>query len=355
MGQTLTSIVAAGTIAAAGFLVGGESSFAQPQTAPRIAFQIATGSSSGIYFPLGELLAQTLSHPPGIGRCETANVCGPAGLIVSTRDSAGSVANVTAVTSGMVSSGLAQADVVAQAVKGEGSFRKAGAAKDLRIIANLFSEDVYLLAAKDAKIATVADLRGKRVSLSNEGSGTTITARAILAAYRIPERAIKSSFEDSDQAADLLQEGKLDAMFFIGGTPSNLVSQLLDEGVAKLVPIDGAGRKRLLDREPYLSVATIPDAAYGGAPSIETVGVDALLVADASQPADLIYGIVRALYNPANRTAFDAGRIGGHFLEPEAATKNLPGPLHPGAERYFTEMGLLKAGPKVATEPARKQ
>jgi uncharacterized protein len=346
------SAVATGAMLALGVLPLGQAAIAQNTGAPRVAFQIATGSSSGIYFPLGELLAQMISHPPGIGRCESGNVCGPPGLIVSTRASEGSVANVTAVRVGNVSSGLAQADVVAEAVKGTGPFKKDGPAKDLRVIGNLFGEDVYVLAAKDSKIASVADLRGKRVSLSSEGSGTIITARAILSAYRMSERSVKANYDDADAAADLLQAGKLDAMFYIGA-PSGLVSQLLDEGVAKLVPIDGAGRKRLLEREPYLSAATIP-AAPAGSPAVDTVSVDALWITDASQPDDLIYGIVRALYNPANRNAFDVGRIGEHFLDREMAATNLTAPLHPGAARFFTELGVLKSGSKPASPPVKK-
>ena len=135
----------------------------------RLSFQISTGSTTGTYFPVGELLAEVLSHPPGVGRCESAFACGPAGLIVSTRASEGSIANLEAVNTGAIGSGLAQADVVAMAVAGQGPFRRAGPAKNLRVIADLFGEDMHLIAAKNAKIARVADLRGKRVSLASEG------------------------------------------------------------------------------------------------------------------------------------------------------------------------------------------
>src|SRR6266705_2860836 len=118
----------------------------------RVAFQISTGSTTGTYFPVGAMLAQLLSHPPGVERCEAANVCGPSGLIVSTRASQGSVANLLAVNSGMVTSGIAQADVVALAVAGQGPFRKAGPIKQLRVIANLYGEDLHLVVAKKSKI-----------------------------------------------------------------------------------------------------------------------------------------------------------------------------------------------------------
>ena len=317
---------------------------------PRISFEISTGSTTGTYFPVGQRMAQLLSHPPGVGRCEAADVCGPAGLIVSTRASEGSTANLVSVNAGMINSGLAQADAVAMAIAGRGPFAKTGPARALRVIADLYGEDVHLLAAKDAKIANVGDLKGKRVSLSTEGSGTIITARAILSAYRLTERTIVPNYDPAEKATDLLQEGKLDAIFFVGGTPVSLIAQLIDEGVAVLVPIDGQGRERLLAREPYLSAHAIPAGSYGSAPAVETVSVDALWVTDDSAPEALVYAMVKALFNPANRNVLDANKVGTHFFDPAAAA-SVRMALHPGALRYYTETGLVKPPAEKASLP----
>jgi len=338
----------AGAVAAFGLLAFSAKSIAQAIDAPqRIAFQIATGSTTGSYFPVGQVLADLLSHPPGVGRCQTADVCGPAGLIVSTRASEGSIANVIAVNAGNVSSGIAQTDVVAMAVAGKGPFAKSGPAKQLRVIANLYGEDVHLLAAKDSNIKSVADLRGKRVSLSSEGSGTINTARAILAAFRLSERSVVPNYDSGEKATDLLQAGKLDAVFYVGGTPVNLIEQLLDEGVATLVPINGDGRTRLLRAQPHLYAHTIPLGSYTGAGEVETVAVDALWITDASQPDALIYGVVRSLFNPANRASLNAERVGAHFVELESAARGFTAPLHPGAARFFMEMGALDPQPQA--------
>ena len=313
-----------------------------PDAGPqRISFQISTGTTTGTYFPVGEFLAGLLSHPPGISRCQAANVCGPPGLIVSTRATEGSVANILAVNSGATNSGLAQADVVALAVAGEGPFKKTGPVRQIRVIANLYGEDLHLIAAAKAKIKSVEDLRGKRVSLSTEGSGTIITARAILAAYNVPEWRLSANYDQSDKAVDLLRQGKLDALFFVGGTPVNLVEQLLDDGVAVLVPIDGAGRKRLLAGAPYLSAHAIPAGTYNGSAAVETVSTGALWITAASQPDDLIYGMVRALYNPLNRPMIDGHRLGASFLELNSAAKGVTAPFHPGAARYFNETHVM--------------
>ena len=338
----------AGSVAALGLLAFAANGIAQGFDSPqRVAFQISTGSTTGSYFPVGQLLAQLISHPPGVGRCQAADVCGPAGLIVSTRASEGSISNVVGVNSRNVSSGIAQADVVALAVAGKGAFTKTGPARQLRVIANLYGEDLHLIAAKNANIKTVADLRGKRVSLSSEGSGTINTARAVLAAYRVPERSIMANYESGERATDLLQSGKLDAMFSVGGAPSALVEQLLDEGVAVLVPINGEARTRLLRAQPHLYAHTILAGTYSGAEGVETVAVDALWITDAAQPDNLIYGVAKSLFNPANRTTLNAERVGAHFIELDSAAKGATAPLHPGAARYYMETGVLDPPPQA--------
>jgi TRAP transporter TAXI family solute receptor len=245
---------------------------------------------------------------------------------------------------------LAQSDVVALAVSGQGPFKKPGATRQLRVIADLYGEDVHLLAAKSAKIASVADLKGKRVSLSTEGSGTIITARAILAAFQLSERTVIPNYDSADKAIDLLQNDKLDAIFFVGGTPVNLITQLLDEGSTVLVPIEGAGRQRLLTRDRSLSAHVIAEGTYPGVPAVETVSVDALWVTDASQPETLIYGMLKALFNPANRLSLDMEKLGSHYFEPTGAA-GVTVPFHPGALRYYSEIGVLKPPAEKAALP----
>src|SRR5271154_1735609 len=118
----------------------------------RISFQIATGSPAETFFPVGEAIAGLVSHPPGVDRCQNEDVCGPAGLIVSTRTSEGAVDNLIAVNRGDVESGLAQSDVIAAAVKGQGPFKKLGPQSHVRVIASLFSEQVHLVVAAKSKI-----------------------------------------------------------------------------------------------------------------------------------------------------------------------------------------------------------
>jgi TRAP transporter TAXI family solute receptor len=307
----------------------------------RISFQILTGSTGGTYFPVGQLIAGLISHPPGVDRCEASDVCGPQGLIISARTSDGAVANVLAVNKGLAESGLAQGDVVAEAVAGKGAFRKAGKQAGLRVIADLFAEDVHLVVARKARIASVADLKGKRVSLGAESSGTSVTARAILAAYGISERRLKPRLDTSDVDAQLLQQGQLDAFFFVGGRPVALVDDLVSRGIARLVPIDGAGRDKLLKAVPSISADVIPAGTYRGMPAIPTVSVRALWVVNSEVPDALVYGIAKALFAGGNRAALADGQHAAASIRLETATLDLPAPLHPGAEHFYRDAGRL--------------
>lgn len=326
----------------------------QPGWAQRLFFIIATGPSAGTYFPVGEAIAGLVSHPPGLHRCQTPGVCGPSGLIGSARTSAGALANVVDVNAHRVNSGLAQADVVAEAVAGTGAFRKIGPQRQISVIADLFPEDLHLVAAKSAHIASVAQLRGKRVSLGDPASGTIVTARAVLAAYRIAIWRIKHRQLASDIAADELGKGKLDAFFFVGGAPVGLVRDLLARGKAVLVPIDGAGRKRLLARVPSLSAATLPAGTYPGTGAVETVAVRSLWIVNSAEPNAVVYDITRALFNPANRGLLDQSHPVGKLIRLDTATQVLPAPLHPGAQRFYREAGKLPRIPVPMRPPGNR-
>ena len=305
--------------------------------AGRISFQIATGSTAGTFFPVGEAIAGLISHPRGVDRCDAANICGPAGLIVSARTSEGAVDNLMAVDRGDVESGLAQSDVIAAAVKGDGPFHRLGPQKHVRVIASLFSEQVHLVVSAKSKIRSVADLKGKRVSLGSDGSGVGITAREILNAYHVPESAMKTVHEDIFNAAALMKAGKLDAFFAVGGVPLDPVGTLVAQGQARLTPIDGPGRDRLLKTEPSLSSAVIAAGAYGSNASVQTVSARALWVVRDSQPDALVYGITRALFNPGNSNALAASHPSAREIGIATAALAPPAPLHPGAARFYSE------------------
>jgi TRAP transporter TAXI family solute receptor len=336
----MTPRVALSAAASAGlalclWLAGPVPGLAQPA---RIAFQISTGSTGGTYFPVGELIAGLLSHPAGAQRCEKSKLCGPPGLIVTARTSDGAVANVQAVNAGTFTSGLAQSDVVAEAVAGKGPFKKQGPASHIRVIAALFPEDVHLVVSASSKIASVSDLRHKRVALGAEGSGSLVTARAVLAAWRLRERYLEASFDPPEIAARKLERNEIDAFFFVGGPPVPLMQNLIARKQARLVPIDGDGRARLLKTNSSLSAGAIAAGTYPGFGKVETVKVRALWIVNDKQPAPLIYDMTRALFESGNAQTLQSNPS-ARRITLETAARDLPAPLHPGAEKFYRERG----------------
>ncbi|HSZ75312.1 MAG TPA: TAXI family TRAP transporter solute-binding subunit, partial [Rhizomicrobium sp.] len=237
--------------------------------------------------------------------------------------------------------GLAQSDVVAEAWEGADAFKKTGKQTHLRVIAALFPEDVLIVAARSAHIKGVADLRGKRVSIGTENSGTIVTARAVLAAWHMSERDLNAHRVSPDVAAQMLEKGKLDAFFFVGGSPVPLVQALTADKTAMLVPIDGTGRARLLKAVPSLNAGAVSANVYPDMGAVETVQGRALFIVRDSVPDALVYGIARALFASVNRDQLMENRSAA-LIRLDTATQNLPAPLHPGAAKFFRERGALR-------------
>jgi TRAP transporter TAXI family solute receptor len=209
----------------------------------------------------------------------------------------------------------------------------------VKVLAGLFAEDVHLVAAAKSRIRAMSDLKGKRVSIGADDSGTNVTARAVLAAYGLSSRNVQTAYDSVDDEVEDIQQGKLDAFFFVGATPVPLLSDLIARGVVRLVPVDGKGRQRLMKAVPDIEPATIPANTYAGTGSVETVRVRAIWIVRDSTPNPLTYGILRALFAPANRNDLDSAMPATHAIRLEDAARNLPAPLHPGAMRFFRETG----------------
>ena len=188
-------------------------------------FRIGTGGTAGTYYPIGGLIANAISNPPGSRACTEGGSCGVPGLVATAVASNGSVANINGITSGQMESGFTQSDVAYWAYTGTGVYEGKPKVADLRLIANLYPETIHLVARKGANIKSVADLKGKRVSLDEPGSGTLVDARIILAAYGITEKDIKPEYLKPNQAGDKMRDGGLDAFFFVGGYPAGAISR----------------------------------------------------------------------------------------------------------------------------------
>ncbi|MBO0661182.1 TAXI family TRAP transporter solute-binding subunit [Jiella sp. MQZ9-1] len=304
-------------------------------------FRIATGGTAGTYFPIGGLLANAISNPPGSRTCAEGGSCGVPGLVATAIASNGSVANVNAIGSGTIESGFSQSDVAYWAQTGTGVFDGKGKVEKLRAIANLYPESIHLVASKNSGIKSVADLKGKRVSLDEPGSGTLVDARLILAAYGITEKDIEPEYLKPNQAADRMRDGAMDAFFFVGGFPAGAIVELASNTPITIVPINGEGAQKVMGQYPFFAENTIPAGTYDGqSGDVKTLSVGAQWVTSADQPEELIYQITKALWNENTRKLLDAGHAKGKEITLKTALNGVAIPLHPGAKKFYDEVGI---------------
>lgn len=304
-------------------------------------FRIATGPTSGTYFSVGKTLASVISHPPGAEPCELGGRCGVPGLIAVAQATDGSVANARSVDSGLVESGMAQADVVYNAFWGEGVFDGKPPLDRIRVIANLYREVVHLVVRYESDIESVADLRGKRVSLDLPGSGTYADALNILAAYGLGPGDMEIYALNSSSAADMILANELDAFFLIAGPPHPGITNLTERGAIRLLSINGAPAQRLAEENAFLSPLVLPPRLYRYIGEVETLAMGASWIVNETVDDDLVYDIVRTLFNPANRTRLYAAPEKTGHIALQTTLEGVPIFLHPGAKRYYLEAGLL--------------
>ncbi len=305
-------------------------------------FRIGTGGTAGTYFPIGGLIANAISNPPGSRACSEGGSCGVPGLVATAVASNGSVANVNAISSGSMQSGFCQSDVAYWAYNGNGIYEGRPKVEVLRAIANLYPESFHLVARKGSGIKSIKDLKGKRMSLDEPGSGTLVDARLILAAYGMTEKDIKAEYLKPQQSADKLKDGALDAFFSVAGWPEGAIAELAATTGIDLVPIDGPEAESLIKRFSFFAASEIPEGVYKNVPAVKTVSVNAIWATSSKQPDELIYNVTAALWNPNTRKLLDSGHAKGRTIKLETAVQGLGIPLHPGAEKFYKEKGLIK-------------
>ncbi|MDE0969474.1 MAG: TAXI family TRAP transporter solute-binding subunit [Octadecabacter sp.] len=305
-------------------------------------FTIGTGGTSYTYYPVGGVIANAISKPPGSRECGDGGSCGVDGLIASAVSSRGSVDNLNAVSSGLRNSGFAQSDVAYWAYTGTGTMEGSAPATELRTIAALFEEHIHLVALADSGINSVADLAGKRVSLDEPGSGTYVDANLILEANGLSTDDLTAEALKGGAAADALRNGRIDAFFVVAGYPTGTLVELASAADIKLVPIDGAAADALTDAYGFFASSDIPANTYEGVDAVTTVAVGAQWYTSANEDEELIYNITAALWNDETRTLLDVGHAKGSTITTETALSGVGVPLHPGAERFYREAGLIE-------------
>ncbi|KAA5605080.1 TAXI family TRAP transporter solute-binding subunit [Roseospira marina] len=313
-----------------------------PDTAIGLRFmRIGTGSTAGMYFPIGGLIANAISRPPGARPCDKGGSCGVPGLIAVAQSTEGSVDNIRLLKDHTVDLALCQADIAYWARTGSGVFTDSGPMPELLALARLYQEKIHLVVRAESDIEGVEDLRDRRVAVGERGSGTLADARLLLDAHGLSEADVLPVYDKPGPAADLLVAGEIDALFFIGAAPVAVVADLAQAVPIRLIGLSGPLIARMAGRHAYLTQGVIPGAVYAGIPrAVPTLSVGAVLVATDAIDDDTAYGIVRGIWHPNVRHRFLDDGI-GHAMSARDAPRGTGIPLHPGAQRYYEDEGHL--------------
>jgi hypothetical protein len=303
---------------------------AGPASAQQRFVTIGTGGVTGVYYAVGGAICRLMNKD----RQKT-------GIRCSVESTGGSVFNVNAIKSAELDFGMTQSDVEYNALKGDAQF-KGKAFGDLRAVFSVHPEPFTVLARKEAGVSKFEDFKGKRFNVGNPGSGTRASMEQLLAAMGWTMKDFSLAAElKADEQGPALCDNKIDGFYYGVGHPSAAIQDPTTTCGAKLIPLTGPVIEGLIKKYPYYSVATIPGGMYANNPNpTQTYGVRALLVTSAKQPDNVVYNLVKAVFD--NFDEFKKLHPAFAHLDPKEMVKaGITAPLHPGAVKYYKEKGWM--------------
>jgi TRAP transporter TAXI family solute receptor len=301
-----------------------------PLKAPGTIF-VGTAGVTGVYYPAGGAVCRVVNE----NRARH-------GLQCSVESTEGSAANIEGIRSGDLDFGVVQSDIQYEAWRGSGPFTALGPFPELRSVFSLHAEPFTVVALANSGIRTFDDLPGKRVNIGNPGSGQRATMDALMRAegWSTDSFALVKELDSTAQSQALAAQ-TVDAIVFTVGHPSGAIQEATKVADARLIPVTGPAVDRLLADAPYYARAVIPGGFYRGTRSdVATFGVRATLVTSSATDEEVVYQVVRDVFERFDE--FTALHPALARLDKREMTKAaLTAPLHPGAERYYREAGLL--------------
>lgn len=290
---------------------------------------VATGGTGGVYIVYGAGLANVLTNRLGVaGSAQTTTA---------------SVDNMKFIRDKKVELAFTLADTALDSVKGTAQFKAPEKPNDKGVaIAALYPNVTHIVTKEGLGINTVADLKGKRVSVGAAGSGTEVIANRVLEAYGLTQADLQPQKLGIADSANGLRDGRLDAFFWSGGLPTGAVSDLANApGVTlKFLAHDDVVQK-MADKYNKLYVpAVIPSGTYKLTADVKVSGVQNLLVAHADMDEALVYAILKTMFD--NKADLDVIHPEAKKLTLQSAVVGSPIPFHPGAIRFYKEKGVWR-------------
>jgi TRAP transporter TAXI family solute receptor len=284
---------------------------------------VATGGTGGTYYPLGGGMADHITKNAGI--TATAQATGA------------SAENIRLLRDKKADIAFTQNDIAEYAAKGTNMFEKDGKIEAFKALGALYDETIQIVVSSDSNIKSVADLKGKRVSVGAPGSGTEVNAQQILEAYGLKfedTQLQRLSFADSAKA---IQDGQLDAAFQTAGTPTAAITELAATKGVKIIPIEADKIDAIIAKYPFYVKTTVPANTYQTVPEeVTTVSVKSMLVVRADLSEDLVYKITKAIFENTDKL----GHAKAKEIKMDSVLAGVSLPVHPGAKKFFDEKGV---------------
>jgi TRAP transporter TAXI family solute receptor len=304
---------------------------ATPTQAAQKFVTIGTGGVTGVYYPTGGAICRLVNKGRKVH-----------GIRCSVESTAGSVYNLNTIAAGELDMGVCQSDWQYHAYNGTSKFKNKGPNRDLRAVFSVHPEPFTVVARTDSGIKHFNDLKGKRVNIGNPGSGQRGTMEVVMKAYGWTKGDFKLASElKSAEQAKALCDNKIDAMVFTVGHPSGSIKEPTTTCDSIIAPVTGPEIDKLVKENSYYRMATIPGGMYRGTDTdTTTFGVGATFVSSAKVPEEIIYNVVKAVFE--NFEQFKKLHPAFKVLKKEEMIKDgLSAPLHKGAIKYYKEAGLM--------------
>lgn len=292
---------------------------------------IGTGGVTGVYYAAGGAICRLMNK-------ERAKH----GIRCSVESTGGSVYNVNTIKAGELDFGVAQSDVQYNAVKGLAQFKDGGAHADLRAVFAVYPEALTVVARKESGVTKFEDFKGKRFNVGNPGSGTRDTVMKLMdtLGMKTSDFSLTSELKPDEHGAALC-DNKIDGFAYVVGSPAANIQDPTTTCGAKLVSVSGPAVDKLVKDLPYFAHVTIPGGTYPANPdAAKTFGVMASFVSSAKVPDDVVYAMVKAVFD--NFEEFKKLHPAFANLDPKDMVKSgLSAPLHNGAVKYYKEKGWM--------------
>ena len=286
---------------------------------------LATGGTGGTYYPFGGAIANIWNT-----KIENMNVTAQA--------TGASAENLRLINKGEAEYAIVQNDVMDYAYNGTALFAGEKLA-NIMTIGTLYSEVVQIAVSKDSGIKSIADFKGNRISVGDAGSGVEFNAKQIMEGYGLTFDDIKKSNLSFKESAEGIQNGTLDGCFVTAGVPNAALQELAFTAGLTLVPVDGEAAKKICEKYGYYTQTTIPGGTYKGTDDdTPALAIKATLAVSSKLDEQTVYEMTKALFENLDELA--TAHAKGKEVSAKAAVTGVSVPFHPGAKKYFKEIGL---------------